>query len=47
MATRLCALGSETLVTGRYPKLVFTDEGTTPDVQRTLDLRKRKREPPA
>ena len=25
-----------------YPKLVFTDEGTTPDVQRTLDLQKEK-----
>ena len=25
-----------------YPKLVFTDEGTTPDVQRTLDLQTEK-----
>jgi hypothetical protein len=26
-----------------YPKLVFTDEGTTPDVQRTLDLKEKAR----
>lgn len=25
-----------------FPKLVFTDEGTTSDVQRTLDLQKEK-----